>query len=74
MAKTKKNKKGLSEKVRGNKKSTSKPINPFEVKINKQKHKVLGRKMTKFDKGRPGLSRSKAFQKVRMIMNRDGYI
>lgn len=38
--------------------------NPFEVKVNKQKHVVLGKKMTKFDKGLPGVSRSKSMKKV----------
>ncbi|XP_067943057.1 nucleolar protein 14-like [Watersipora subatra] len=37
--------------------------NPFEIKINKQKHKVLGKNLTKFDKGLPGVSRSKAIKK-----------
>ncbi|KAM4054069.1 nucleolar protein 14 [Anomaloglossus baeobatrachus] len=36
--------------------------NPFEVKINKQKFTVLGRK-TKHDVGLPGVSKSKALQK-----------
>ncbi|XP_069600842.1 nucleolar protein 14 [Ranitomeya imitator] len=36
--------------------------NPFEVKINKQKFSVLGRK-TKHDVGLPGVSKSKALQK-----------
>ena len=37
--------------------------NPFELRINKQKFSILGRK-TKNDKGLPGLSRSKAIKKV----------
>lgn len=36
--------------------------NPFEVKINKQKFNILGRK-TKHDVGLPGVSRSKALKK-----------
>uniref|UniRef100_H2YBE2 Nucleolar protein 14 n=1 Tax=Ciona savignyi TaxID=51511 RepID=H2YBE2_CIOSA len=36
--------------------------NPFEIKINKQKHTILGRK-TKNDRGLPGVSRSKANKK-----------
>lgn len=36
--------------------------NPFEVKINKQKFNILGRK-TKHDVGLPGVSRSKAIKK-----------
>lgn len=38
--------------------------NPFEVKVNKQKFHILGRK-TKHDVGLPGVSRSKAHKKVR---------
>ncbi|XP_068132460.1 nucleolar protein 14 [Hyperolius riggenbachi] len=37
--------------------------NPFEVKINKQKFDVLGRKSTKHDVGLPGVSKSKAMKK-----------
>ena len=37
--------------------------NPFELRINKQKFSILGRK-SKNDKGLPGLSRSKAIKKV----------
>ena len=62
MAKTKK--KGLAEKTRTKKKETTQKINPFEVKINRQKHDVLGRKLGKHDKGMPGVSRSKAIKKV----------
>ncbi|KAJ1213882.1 hypothetical protein NDU88_001512 [Pleurodeles waltl] len=36
--------------------------NPFEVKVNKQKFNILGRK-TKHDVGLPGVSRSKAIKK-----------
>ncbi|XP_054855791.1 nucleolar protein 14 [Eublepharis macularius] len=36
--------------------------NPFEVKVNRQKFHILGRK-TKHDVGRPGVSRSKAHKK-----------
>ncbi|KAI1238149.1 hypothetical protein IHE44_0012865 [Lamprotornis superbus] len=38
--------------------------NPFEVKVNRQKFDILGRK-TKNDVGLPGVSRSKAIKKVR---------
>lgn len=38
--------------------------NPFEVKVNRQKFNILGRK-TKNDVGLPGVSRSKAIKKVR---------
>ena len=37
-------------------------INPFEVKINKQKFHVLGRP-TKHERGLPGVSRAKALKK-----------
>ena len=43
-------------------------VNPFEVKINKQKHKVVGQKISKHDKGRPGVSRARAMQKVKLIV------
>ncbi len=65
MAKTKNKKKVVSDKVRGKKKETATKINPFEVKVNRQKHHVLGKKVTKFDKGMPGVSKSKAIKKVR---------
>ncbi len=38
-------------------------LNPFEVRINKKKHDVLGQK-SKSDKGLPGVARSKAVKKV----------
>ncbi|XP_033755939.1 nucleolar protein 14-like [Pecten maximus] len=58
-----KKKKNISDKVRNKQKSSAKKINPFEVKINRIKHDVLGRKVSKHDKGMPGLSRSKAIKK-----------
>jgi len=63
MAKSK-NRKRLADKVRTKKSTTVTKINPFEVKINRQKHNVLGKKITKFDRGMPGVSKSKAIQKV----------
>ncbi|KAK6185807.1 hypothetical protein SNE40_007956 [Patella caerulea] len=61
MAKKKKN---LSDKIRGKNKSGSfKKFNPFEVKVNKQKHHVLGKKRTKSEHGAPGISKSKAMKK-----------
>ncbi|XP_043918855.1 nucleolar protein 14 isoform X1 [Protopterus annectens] len=63
MGKTQK-KKNLSDKVRKTKTSTEVKNNPFEVKINKQKFNILGRK-TKHDRGLPGVSRSKAIKKRR---------
>jgi len=69
MAKSKR-KKGVSDKVRlaKTKQNALKKIgieqrNPFEVKINRQKHKILGRKL-KHDRGLPGVSRSKSTKKV----------
>lgn len=37
--------------------------NPFEVRVNKKKYDILGRKM-KHERGLPGVSRSKALHKV----------
>ena len=51
---------------KGEDKTAAKPVtqklNPFEVKINKQKFQVLGRP-TKHERGLPGVSRAKALQK-----------
>ncbi|XP_061183430.1 nucleolar protein 14-like [Saccostrea echinata] len=60
MAKRKKN---VADKTRNKKKESQKKINPFEVKINRQKQKIMGRKISKHDRGMPGLSRSKGIQK-----------
>lgn len=60
-------KKGLSDKVRNKQKNKAKPApNPFEVKINKVKHAVVNKKLQKWEKGIPGVSRSKAIKKVSM--------
>lgn len=40
-----------------------KPLNPFELKINRQKHDVLGRKISKHEVGKPLQSRKKAIKK-----------
>ncbi|MBN3322136.1 NOP14 protein, partial [Atractosteus spatula] len=61
MGKTQK-KKGLADKVQKTKTATEIKNNPFEVKINRKKFDVLGRK-TKHDVGLPGVSRSKAIKK-----------
>ncbi|XP_036364777.1 nucleolar protein 14 isoform X2 [Octopus sinensis] len=45
------------------KKSEVKKLNPFEIKVNKQKHHILGRKLPKHEAGIPGVSRSKANKK-----------
>uniref|UniRef100_A0A0C9Q723 NOP14 protein n=1 Tax=Fopius arisanus TaxID=64838 RepID=A0A0C9Q723_9HYME len=63
MVKTKNKKKNLSEtSVQKKKLEGKKPINPFEVHINKDKQKVLGRK-SKADRGLPGVARTKAIKK-----------
>ncbi|XP_016112723.1 nucleolar protein 14 [Sinocyclocheilus grahami] len=53
---------GLSDKVRKSKAAPEIQRNPFEVKINRKKFDVLGRK-SKHDVGLPGVSRSRANQK-----------
>ena len=40
-----------------------KPSNPFEVRVNRKKHNVLGQRR-KSDVGKPGISRSKSILKV----------
>lgn len=55
-------KKSLADKVRKTKTSSEIKNNPFEVKINRKKFDVLGRK-SKHDVGLPGVSRSKAINK-----------
>lgn len=60
-------KRSLADKVRKSKTSTEIKNNPFEVKINRKKFEVLGRK-SKHDVGLPGVSRSKAINKVRSII------
>lgn len=67
---------GLSDKVRKSKAAPEIQKNPFEVKINRKKFDVLGRK-SKHDVGLPGVSRSKAIKKVKhskvMIMDMYSY-
>uniref|UniRef100_UPI00398F5AC9 nucleolar protein 14 n=1 Tax=Pristiophorus japonicus TaxID=55135 RepID=UPI00398F5AC9 len=55
-------KKMTSDKVRKTKSTRDVKTNPFEVKINKQKFDILGRK-TKHDRGLPGISRSKSIKR-----------
>lgn len=57
-------KRSVADKVRKAKTSIEIKNNPFEVKINRKKFDVLGRKV-KHDVGLPGVSRSKAITKVR---------
>lgn len=47
-------------------KKHEKKFNPFEVRVNKKKHEVIGQK-TKCDKGLPGVARSKAVKKVLQV-------
>ena len=44
-------------------KSSDPKNNPFEVRVNRRKHDVLGQKI-KSGRGLPGVSRSRAVQKV----------
>ncbi|XP_072933490.1 nucleolar protein 14 homolog [Epargyreus clarus] len=55
---------GLADKVQAKKRAgvDKKKVNPFEVHINREKLKVLGKK-SKHDRGLPGVSRAKAVQK-----------
>ncbi|GCB79755.1 hypothetical protein scyTo_0018804 [Scyliorhinus torazame] len=55
-------KKITSDNVRKTKSTRDIKTNPFEVKINKQKFNILGRK-TKHDRGLPGVSRSKSIKR-----------
>ncbi|XP_059500878.1 nucleolar protein 14 [Stegostoma tigrinum] len=55
-------KKIISDYIRKRKSTRDIKTNPFEVKINKQKFNILGRK-TKHDRGLPGVSRSKAIKR-----------
>ena len=63
------NKKGLADKVMKKRrlqqleKSTGAfSNNPFNIKVNRVKNSVLGRKLEKCDKGNPAVSHSKAVQ------------
>ena len=40
--------------------------NPFEVRINKRRYDILGRKL-KHEKGNPGVSRSRGLKKVSIL-------
>ena len=59
-----KKKASTSSKAKGSAEPTIAMVksNPFEVKVNRQKFNILGRK-TKNDVGLPGVSRSKAIKK-----------
>ena len=43
-------------------------LNPFEVRINRKKHEVLGQR-SKSDRGLPGVARSKAVRKVEYLVS-----
>lgn len=60
--KNKAKKKGLSDKLT-TKEKTQKVLNPFEVRVNRSKFQVLGRK-SKNDWGLPGVARAKSIKKV----------
>lgn len=49
--------------ARKKQKLEEKKLNPFEIRVNRKKHYVLGQK-SKSDRGLPGVSRSKAILKV----------
>ena len=44
-------------------------VNPFEVRLNRKKHEVIGQKNKSDAGGRPGLSRSKAIEKVKIYVS-----
>ena len=53
-----------SDQIASRKKAkTEATSNPFEVKINRKKHDILGQK-SKSDRGLPGVARSKGIKKV----------
>ncbi|ELT93562.1 hypothetical protein CAPTEDRAFT_227046 [Capitella teleta] len=53
----------MADKVQSKKSKQAAKTNPFEIKVNKQKHNIMGRKMPKHSRGKPGVSRSKANEK-----------
>jgi len=62
MAKSKKNKKGLAEKVAGGKANGPAKLNPFDVRFVKDKQAVIGKKK-RAEVGKPGITRAKAIKK-----------
>ena len=67
-SRTKKALKFAKVEAKKNAKSTAhKAVNPFEVKVNRRKHNVLGQRKNKADSGLPGVSRSRAIQKVGVV-------
>ncbi|CAG9794661.1 unnamed protein product [Diatraea saccharalis] len=71
MVKNKRNA-GLADRVNLKRKTegVNKKLNPFEVHINKEKIKILGRK-SKHDRGLPGVSRAKAIQKRKETLGKE---
>ena len=67
MAKSKKNKKGLSERIAVKKGGVVK-LNPFEVRTIRHKQKILGQKR-RTEVGKPGVARTKALQVVRIFLS-----
>ena len=39
-------------------------VNPFELRVKKRKHHVLGQRGTRGERGMPGVSRARAIEKV----------
>lgn len=46
---------------------TAESINPFELRVNKRKHHVLGQRGARGERGMPGVSRAKAIEKVKQL-------
>lgn len=69
MAKAKNKNRVSAEKVQSKKgkMGVAKALNPFEVHVNKEKLKVLGKKQ-KNDRGLPGVSRAKAIEKRKLTL------
>ena len=40
-------------------------LNAFEIRVNRKKYDIIGQK-SKYDRGLPGISRSKAIKKVKL--------
>ena len=61
MGKTKKSKRFIADKVRSSRNNKERTINPFDLRVNKQKQNILGRNhKTKGQIGNPGQARTKA--------------
>lgn len=67
MGKTNKNRKRFSQKKAKVKSNREVKSNPFEIRLNRQKHPILGKKR-KHEKGNPGIARSKAVEKVMLSL------